>query len=417
MGTLNRFAGCLLGAAIGDALGRQTHGVDRPEAVPLVNDATLEWTDQTQHLLLTARGLLEALRWPYDRRVVGRAVAGELVDWYHDPTTVARRPGQSSLAAAVRLLEGADWEASGNPATDGADPLLRAIAVGLAYPPDKVAEPAALVAGMTHAHPTALQGATLIAWLVSALARGAPLAPETFRGAIAFTLDAQPEGDAVRSVRVALDLADHTRPGALAEIDPRSLPDGDCGHRAASAAGLAALLSLLHASPRDDSAFERALEAAARLPGAGEVVAALTGALLGAGYGLMVVPAPLVESLERRDDLLALARALHQRAQGLPLGLVGLEAPTDTLNPWVASTPEGAQPRWAAPSRVDGTDLEWSLTQVDAPPDAEGEEPPSSDEDEDEDSRRIEWITVAGEPREVMEDLDADLTQTIRRRW
>jgi len=396
--------------AIGDAIGAQTLDAPDPARVPLVTP--LQWTDQTQQLVFTARGLTQTLHWAYDRRVVGRSVAAELIRWYHDPTTATRRPGRTSLAAAVRLLQGTDWEHSGNPESDGADPLPRAVAVGLAFPPDEVVDPARTVTTITHAHPTAVQGAVLLAHLVSALARGNALDPHLVAQAAVFAEEAEPRGTAVRSLRVALELSANQDPSSVLRVDPRMVPEGDCGQRCGSAIGLAVLLALASDDPPHWRNLETAVAAAARIPHGSEVVAALTGALLGVAWGAGALPAHLVESVEERDELIGLARGLHLVAQGL--GALA-EQRGDSVEPggWMAPTPESASERWARPA-AHGTDLEWALIH-DLDETIEREDPP--EEPADEEPGGIEWITVGGEDLLEMEAIDADLLANVRRRW
>lgn len=419
MGTLNRFYGAFFGLAVGDAVGAQTRGAEHPDDVPLVDGPMLDWTDQTQHFTHAARAIVTALTHPYDRRVLGREVARELVDWYHDPSTPGRHPGRSSLQAVVRLLEGVDWETSGNPDSDGADPLPRAVAVGLAWAPDDVVEPAITVTSVTHLHPTALQASVIAAWLVSSVTRGARLDPELVEEACRLGASAVPQGQAVHCVLVALEIARRNADNDAPYIDPRAVPPGDCGHRCGSALGLAVLLALLFDGADEGARFERAIAAAAHIPGAPEVVGALTGALLGVALGLGVVPRDFVENTESRDDLAGLARALHFRSQGL--GLVA-ERSGDEVDPalaWNGESSEfvsvsGGPPRSA-------TDTEWTFEDpaeesATRRPRA-GRHPIRRLVPQHAQAEGVEWIRVADEDLAEMEAADADLLAEVRRRW
>lgn len=421
MGTQNRFVGCLLGVAVGDSIGAQTLGSPDPSSVPLVNTPALRWTDSTQQLVLTGTALLEALRCPWDRRVLGRAVANRLVRWYHDPALVYRYPPETTLRAVVRLLQGVDWEESGSLEDDGAAPLVGAVAVGLAYAPDEVVEPAQVVTRITHAHPTALQGAVLVAHVISRLARGEPLWPELWHQGCALAEAAVPEGRATASVVLALDLAQRLDRRTLACLDPRQIPEGDCGRRTASALGLAALLAHRFDGPPDWRRLEAAVATAATIPGASQVVAALTAAILGAAWGLGALPRHLVERVEDLDELVDLGRALHWHAHALTPDAENRGVEHDTEGGW-SSPPAPVRAPWARPPAGGATDPEWAEAEDIERRIRNGngfEESSTALEPLYVESGEgaVQWIVVGDESVEEMERADADLLAGVRRRW
>ena len=171
----DRLHGCLLGGAIGDALGlpferlcaeraRQIFGA-QPRGLEmqlLPNRGML--SDDTEHALFTARALLESRG---DVQKFGRALRGELRAWtFYLPPGI----GKATLLAGLKA-----WTFSGNTGvfSAGNGPAMRAPVLG-AFLPDiiQLREFCRISTRLTHTDPKAEIGALAIALAAHQSARG-----------------------------------------------------------------------------------------------------------------------------------------------------------------------------------------------------------------------------------------------------
>jgi ADP-ribosylglycohydrolase len=174
----DRFRGCLLGVAIGDALGRPAEG-KRPSVVRERYGSLTDFhpwrgwrggpvgtiTDDTQMTMCIARSIIE-------RRGVDPAdIARRFVEWL--PT--ARGKGRACTEAVLNLRDGSDWESSGvDSAGNGA--AMRVAPVGMLHLDDRRAlrRDAELTAVITHTSPTAVASAVAQAAAVAYCLRQGP---------------------------------------------------------------------------------------------------------------------------------------------------------------------------------------------------------------------------------------------------
>ena len=211
-----RYRGCLLGGAVGDALGAPVEFMSLAEiraqfGRPGITEYTTAFdrkgaiTDDTQMTLFTAEGLLRAYveNGGRDARSVTAAVAHAYTRWLRTQGAVPgvqeadtdgwlfeqrelhalRVPGATCLEALQQMTllgQRADNESKGSGG------LMRMAPVGLwcarlddGVPPDRVARRAcelgAELAGVTHGHPTGRLAAGALAALVSLIVRDVPL--------------------------------------------------------------------------------------------------------------------------------------------------------------------------------------------------------------------------------------------------
>ncbi|EOC0476372.1 ADP-ribosylglycohydrolase family protein [Cronobacter turicensis] len=211
-----RFRGCLLGGAVGDALGAPVEFLSRAEITARwgaqgITDFEHAWggagkiTDDTQMTLFTAEGLLRAwtraamrgigpsftsvtahayLRWLLtqgERNRHGLLDTTELSGWLirHKALFHARAPGNTCLKALREM------RACGEPARNnskGCGGVMRVAPVGLfyvRYPGDDVLKAAfdtgCQLAALTHGHPTGVLTGGVLAALVLQLVQGGSL--------------------------------------------------------------------------------------------------------------------------------------------------------------------------------------------------------------------------------------------------
>ncbi len=178
---MDRVAGALLGAAIGNALGRVAERKQRQRGA--AGFVSTEWLEGkrldgstgkvragVQQLVISGEALLT--------NGVGAApvVSDELVRRVRR----LRVPGRAIVATVEQRRAGLPWfEAGAGSFGEGA--LCRAVAAGLVFANDPVRRPviAALDAAVTHASTQAIQAATVVADTIASLIRGVDLARST----------------------------------------------------------------------------------------------------------------------------------------------------------------------------------------------------------------------------------------------
>jgi ADP-ribosyl-[dinitrogen reductase] hydrolase len=277
--------GCLLGGAVGDALGLPWEGLSRLTIAARLGPAPLTHaligrrgmlSDDTEHACMTAQALLAA---PTDPHEFARSLAWRLRLWLLGlPAAI----GWGTLRALVRLWLGFNYDTSGVRSA-GNGPAMRAAILGAALGRDDVRLKifVARSTRLTHTDPRALAGALAIARAAAAIVhrRGADDPDAVLSRLIAGTDD--------RELASALELArDHLRrrdpPETFAcSLGQESGVSGYIHHTVPVA------LYCWAFTPRD---FTAAIDAAVRLGGDTDTVAAIVGGLAGAATGPAAIP-------------------------------------------------------------------------------------------------------------------------------
>ena len=315
----SRVAGCLLGGALGDALGYRVEfdGVQAivdahgPAGVsdPRTGDKAVV-SDDTQMTLFTLEGLLRAAG---EGQPLRAAMERAYLDW-HDtqhagglgtvapPTRLrdfavlhARRaPGLTCLDALAALAAGRTGNARNH--SKGCGSVMRAAPFGC-WPrettPAQAFARAADCAAITHAHPTALDAAGALAHLVADLVAGRTLA----QALDALVAALAPGSETARALALARELAGRDGHADLRLPGRAKLIDGLCvdpapkmdsrGWVAEEALAVAVFASLAGRDATD------ALRIAANHAGDSDSTAAVCGNLVGALGG--------IEALELSD--------------------------------------------------------------------------------------------------------------------
>ncbi len=163
----DRLAGCLLGTAVGDALGLPREGVSRRRALRLFGPAPIRHrllfgrglvSDDTEQACLVAQALLES---GGDVRRFAQSLAWRLRGWF---LGVPAGIGLATLRAIVKLWLGWPPERSGVHSA-GNGPAMRAPIIGAcaAGDPRRLANLVRASTVLTHTDPRAEQGALLVA--------------------------------------------------------------------------------------------------------------------------------------------------------------------------------------------------------------------------------------------------------------
>lgn len=299
----SRFTGCLLGSAVGDALGMPLEGMratsirDRVGRVRDFLDAPWrmlkagQWTDDTKMMLCHARSIVRK------GRVDAPDTAREFLAWFKSGDW--RGIGGSTYEAMQRLLAGVPPEESGasGEMAAGNGVAMRIAPVGLADCLDleRLREDARAVAVITHNNPEAVAGGQAVAFAVARAARGdldpATLLEETVRFI----------GPCALAERLRLAgrfLTEEMGPEeALARL-------GTSGYVVETVAS--AFFCFLR-SPRDfEETVSRAVEGGLDT----DTTGAVAGAISGAFNGLEGIPGRWREGVEAAAEITALARKI-----------------------------------------------------------------------------------------------------------
>lgn len=170
--TLDRFAGCLLGLATGDALGAPYEGGPLERLVWWIigrtSDRCLRWTDDTQMALDLAESLL----------IEDGVCPGALAKRFASSYRWSRGYGPGAARVLRRIRRGEPWQqASTAVYTEGSygnGAAMRAPILALFFARDRdgLIAAARSSARVTHAHPLGVEGAVLIALAAHALLEG-----------------------------------------------------------------------------------------------------------------------------------------------------------------------------------------------------------------------------------------------------
>lgn len=326
----SRFRGCLLGGAIGDALGAPVEfdSIERirarfgpagiTEFAPAYGRVGAV-TDDTQMTLFTAEGLLRALTRGLVRgichteSVVSHAYERWMLTQGHPVTPSPTRktatdgwlyavpelhhqraPGRTCLSALATTPRGS--RAVNN--SKGCGGVMRVAPVGLwleargRLAPGEAFELGAEVARLTHGHPSGYLAAGVFATVTQQLAGGA-----TFDGALDLALvelvKAPDHGETLQAVERARQLAS-TDP----EADIETLGQGWVAEEALGMSVFATLVA------KD---FEHGVRRAVNHSGDSDSTGAITGNLLGVAWGVEALPPRWIDQVEMSEVIAATA--------------------------------------------------------------------------------------------------------------
>jgi poly(ADP-ribose) glycohydrolase ARH3 len=299
----DRFAGCLLGLAVGDAVGGPYEGLTSADIyfqfgtpdvlVKNPSGETLYYTDDTEMMIGVAETLVEC--GAIDEARLCRA----FVENYHPD----RGYGQGARKVLGAMARGKDWRRvaathlPGGSFGNGA--AMRVAPVGLLFRDrsDVLWEQARLSALPTHTHPVGIEGAQLLAAAVARASRATTFDRKAFyRELLALAT--------TEEFRWALGVAAELKPGDAVSGLGSTLH----AHRSVVTA-----MACFAATPTD---YEYAIGRAISLGDDTDTVAAMTGALVGAFAGLGAIPAERIAQLEEQGKggkyIAELAARLHQ---------------------------------------------------------------------------------------------------------
>ena len=331
---ISKYTGCLLGAAIGDALATPYTGLTVEEVanrgrlgefqparlartfvIPIgeLGEAEFgdkltagQWTEDVQLMLALADALIDE-----NGAFIPEAWAHSLVRWLNGEP---RSPGISTLQTAIQLrTSGVQWDEAADPEGAGCGAAARVPPVALLIP-NKAKQRrgvATTQARVTHEHPDAQAAACAIAEAIAFLLPLDASALAHWDGSAFLTeLIAHVEGESpqfaefARCLALAQSLLDDK-----VEIATAIRVLGTTGW--SREAVPCALFCLAH-SPHDFEALLR--QTVALTSQYTEAIACMVGALAGAMHGLDAVPIHWRAGVEDAQSILSTARTLHALA-------------------------------------------------------------------------------------------------------
>ncbi|GEO82573.1 ADP-ribosylglycohydrolase family protein [Pararhodospirillum oryzae] len=339
----DRFRGCLLACAIGDALGapieflslphiRDRFGARGVRDFVTSADGLGSFTDDTQMTLFTADGLIRAaappahdplpflhrayVRWLATQREAGAPdIAPDLPGWLglHPALQARRAPGATCLGALHAHRPGSTEAPLNN--SKGCGGVMRVAPIGLACTdPSRAFGLGCAAAALTHGHPSGYLTAGVLAALISVLTQGESL-DQALEHARALLRPHAGAEETLAALEAAQTLAQAGPPS------PEALETLGEGWVAEEALGIAVYAVLA------TTTLEEALVLAVNHGGDSDSTGAIAGALVGTRDGTAAMPIRWVSRLEAQDLIEQVADDLYQATRH---GTVDLERyPTD----------------------------------------------------------------------------------------
>ncbi|MGP4016395.1 ADP-ribosylglycohydrolase family protein [Saccharopolyspora sp. 5N708] len=336
----DRFLGAVLGCAVGEALGmpiaadgwdeiRSRHGADGlTDYIPAGHPSGRLGSD-TQLLLFSLEGTIRAnvsrrttgtedptrhiqhayQRWLHTQHLSWPRAAGEFLrgtpvpdGWLVGQRALfqTRNPGRTMMRTLIAFAKGQQpMGTPENPVSDsqGSSAIMRAVPAALwSNDPAEVFHVGTNTAALTHGHPTAWLSAGTLAFLVSRLMNGEPLAAAV-DAALEQLAPHTGHEEVSRRITTAVRLARSGR-----------IPPGDLERSIGTGATAAEALGIgLYAALVCDGDFDAALPVAVNHSGNSATTGAVCGSLIGAASGAERIPERWTSELELYDVIERLA--------------------------------------------------------------------------------------------------------------
>jgi ADP-ribosylglycohydrolase/protein-tyrosine phosphatase len=309
----SRFRGCLLGGAVGDALGAPVEFLDLAairarfgksgvrDMAPAYGRQGGAITDDTQMTLFTAEGILGAdiralVPLPY---IVRGCVCRSYLRWLlGQPALFSQRAPGNTCVSALSGIEDPDDPKPPRNQSKGCGGVMRVAPVGL-YAAGRLTPEQAFTLGrdvsaLTHGHPTGQLPGGALAAIICQLAEGKKLRP-AIQLAKRILQSRPAHGETLRAITRAEQLAADPRP------DPEVLAELGQGWVAEEALAIALCCALRAVN------LEEGVIMAANITGDSDSTAAITGNLMGAMLGVHEIPERWLEPLELRGVITEVA--------------------------------------------------------------------------------------------------------------
>lgn len=340
--TIDNFKGCLLGGAIGDALGapiefmslnqiQSTYGQQGLTDYASAYGRKGAITDDTQMLLFTAEGLILSkirqvyvqnnqvlpaiyhalLRWLYTQdthrqdQLIKDYGTCSIVDGIltgHKELFSQRAPGNTCLSA----LRSGQMGTIDNPINNskGCGGVMRVAPVGLAYKDaEKVFRIGAESAAITHGHPSGYLASGFLSTLISRIVSGKTLI-DALKEAIRILKTYHDHQECLKAVEHAVECSQKS------ESTPEMIESLGVGWVAEEALAISLYCALVA-----NNDFRRGVLLAVNHSGDSDSTGSITGNILGAIYGVDVIPKKWIEELELSNVIEEIAVDIFEQTE------------------------------------------------------------------------------------------------------
>lgn len=331
MNLYSHILGCLLGTAVGDAVGLRREGLTPRRAQRIYGSGVSPrlvagfgmCSDDTEHTLMVARSLAIANRDPVSFE---RLLAGHLKCWV---LAAPAGVGLATLRACVRLLIGFGPSRSGV-FSAGNGPAMRSALFGVASNSDAECEDfVRRSTRLTHTDPKAKEGALVVARAAGLSVKTTGIRPDQFLRLEAERLSGAELGERLGAAHRCLE--EGLSPAQFAKTQGWSR--GVSGYINET---VPAALYCWAASPDD---YRQSVTNAVLLGGDTDSVAAITGAIAGANLGEAAVPREWVAGLTEWPRNVAW---IERTAKALADNLAGETSESPPPMHWLATLPRNA---------------------------------------------------------------------------
>lgn len=345
---LDKYTGCLIGGAIGDALGapiefmhlksiKSTFGDDGVQDYIEFPNGFGEFTDDTQMTLFTAEGLLRAyhrsvikgiggalniithhsyLRWlhtqgvPVNKENIQQGVYDIENGWLIKEKDLYKRraPGNTCLSALSSGFAGTIDNPINN--SKGCGTIMRMAPVGLFHNQDNkdAFKIACELSAITHGHPTGYLSAGFFAAVIADLANGLNL-ETAINNAIDILKEWSNHSETLNAVMKCKDLFNKTKNNKKHDFE--TIEQLGAGWVAEEALSISLYCSLIY-----ENDFKKGVLYAVNHSGDCDSTGSITGNILGLINGISSIPQHWIEKLRNCDMVLKIAEDLHTQIKG-----------------------------------------------------------------------------------------------------
>ncbi len=308
----DKYIGCMVGAAIGDALGKQNEGLHRGDILrtgysrdygmahagcPGEKLGAGQYTDDTEQMIRLAQSLIECGR--FDAGDFASRIARWGADALADPVR-NKLVGPSSSAAIARLNSGISWKESGS-SIPSCGSAMRAAPIGLFYcGPDEVETNAAQSSIPTHNSGGAIAGAVAVAVGVRCALEGTGLSEIIKESCVRASKYDEVLG---KKIINSFELRYEEPDKVFAQLGTSYLV-----HETVPSA--------FYCFSRYFDEPEKAIIEAVNAGGDTDSIACITGALCGARHGIGAFPERWIRGLEKLEFIEDIAGRLYEKRMG-----------------------------------------------------------------------------------------------------
>ena len=331
MHDLNRFKGCLIGGAVGDALGYPVEFMSASSIFHKYGNGAAEISDDTQMTLFTATGLLLGTTRGMTRGIMGpyeTYIAPSYLDWYRTQTEAyplpegyhyswlvnvpalfsRRAPGNTCMSALAAGGDGT-MEAPLNHSR-GCGGVMRAAPIGLyfggaGYDPAQIDRIGAMSAALTHGHELGYLPAAMLAHIIARISGEGDTVAGAVNDAMAALPAVFPQAKHLERLLALVGLAADLAGSDTDDLTAiRRLGEGWVGDEALAIA--------VYCAVRYADDFEKGVTAAVNHDGDSDSTGSIAGNILGTSLGYDAIPPKYLERLELREVILEMAEDLYR---------------------------------------------------------------------------------------------------------